>query len=168
MSYDLVQQNKDKIKFTSKNRIIRYDTKYCNNCCCSLSKDNKVAHHDHITGDYISTLCNKCNLDFKYKSFMPVYIHNLKSYDAHFLILAMTKYGYQADGDIDNISVIPNNEEKFISFSKSIKVGEYYNKKTDQMINIMYEIRFLDTLAFMVTSLDKLTKNLKKQLQKYR
>jgi hypothetical protein len=91
----------------------------------------------------------------------PVYIHNLKSYDAHFLILAMTKYGYQADDNIDNISCIPNNEEKFISFSKSIKVGEYTDNKTKKVKSIMYEIRFLDILAFMATSLDKLTKNLK-------
>jgi hypothetical protein len=92
---------------------------------------------------------------------MPVYVHNLKSYDAHFLILAMTKYGYQAEGNIDNISCIPNNEEKFISFSKSVKVGEYTDKKTKKVKSIMYEIRFLDSLAFMATSLEKLTSNLK-------
>ncbi len=39
-------------------------------------------YHDHITGEYISTLCNDYNLQFKYKPFLPVHIYNLKSYDA--------------------------------------------------------------------------------------
>ena len=55
----------------------------------------KVAHHDHISGDFISTLCYECNLKFQYKTFLPVYIHNLKGYDAHLFINSLVKYGYQ-------------------------------------------------------------------------
>ena len=68
----------------------------------------------------------------------------------------MNKYGQQNE----EIKCIPNNEEKYISFNKKIKVDEYFNKKTKQMEPIYYEIRFLDTLGFMNTSIGKLVKNL--------
>ena len=33
----------------------------------SFTEENKkVMHHNHITGEYISSICNKCNLQFKY------------------------------------------------------------------------------------------------------
>jgi hypothetical protein len=76
-----------------------------------------VAHHDHITGNFISTLCYECNIQFQYKTFLPVYIHNLKGYDAHLFIASLVKYGYQNETS-ENISCIPNNEERYISFSK--------------------------------------------------
>ena len=50
---------------------------------------------------------------------------------------------------------LKNNEEKYISFSKSILVNTYTNKK-GEIVNVMEEIRFLDTLAFMPSSLEKL------------
>ena len=87
-----------------------------------------MAHHDHINGNFISTLCYKCNIQFQYKKFLPVYIHNLKGYDAHLFITSLVKYGYQNETS-ENISCIPNNEERYISFSKKISVGEYTNKK---------------------------------------
>ena len=101
----------------------------CNSCNCGVenksSKTNeesmtpkRVVHHDHITGKFISILCNDCNLKFKLKKFMPVYVHNLKGYDSHFLIPALNKYGQK---DVE-ITCIPNNEEKYISFSKKIIV----------------------------------------------
>ena len=36
----------------------------------------------------------------------------------------MAKYGYKSE-DNEIITAIPNNEERYISFSKKIKVGEY-------------------------------------------
>jgi len=67
-------------------------------------------------------------------------------------IRCLNKYG-QKD---EEIKCIPNNEEKYISFNKKIKVDEYFNKKTNKMDAIYYEIRFLDTIAFMNTSIEKL------------
>ena len=56
---------------------------------CSFPKDNKkVIHQNHITSEFISSLCNNCNLKYKYKEFIPVYCHNVKGYDSHFLIVA--------------------------------------------------------------------------------
>lgn len=63
-------------------------------------------------------------------------MHNLSNYDGHF------ELGY----DTKSISVIPNTEEKLISFSKYISNN--------------FVIRFIDTLRFMASSLDKLANNL--------
>jgi len=52
---------------------------------------------------------------------------NLKNYDEHFIVNAMAKYGFE-ENDKQNISAIPNNEERYTSFSKKIKVGEYKDK----------------------------------------
>ena len=76
-------------------------------------------HHNHTTGDYIDVICNICNLQFKYTNFILVYIHNCKGYDGHFLVDSLNKYGYKEN---DIISCIPSNEEKYISFSKKIKL----------------------------------------------
>ena len=86
--------------------------------------------------------------------------HNLSGYDIHLFIKNL---GF-SKGDID---CIPNNEEKYISFSKKIQVGTYPKKALDAEGDIFYEqkpiyhtIRFIDSFKFMATSLDKLANNL--------
>jgi hypothetical protein len=131
-SYKLMKQNEKKYDLTNEERIFHNHCKNCTECNTSFSEDNKkVIHHDHITGKYISSLCSHCNLNYKYKKFMPVYIHNLKGYDSHFLIPALNRFGYK-NNEQELISAIPCNEEKYISFSKDIKVDECYvkNKET--------------------------------------
>ena len=122
-SYELTQKNID-----IKNIVMSAEQKdkhrHCHNCTkCNFefnSENRKVRHHDHITGDFISTICYNCNIQLEYKKFLPVYIHNLKGYDSHLFVTSLYKYGYQAE-KCDNISCIPNNEERYISFSKKIK-----------------------------------------------
>ena len=158
-SYQLTQENK-KIIWTDEDKIKHKNNVKCAQCECKLGFKDKVAHHDHITGKYISTLCNDCNLLLRYKKFIPVYIHNLKGYDSHLFVSSLFKYGYKHKSS-DNISCIPNNEEKYISFSKNIQVDVYEDKKTGEIKPVMYEIRFLDTFAFMATSIEKLSDNLR-------
>ena len=78
--------------------------------------------------------------------------HNLSGYDAHLFVKNLGK----SEGDI---KCIPNNEEKYISFSKDIIVGEYENKKGEK-VKIKHEIRFLDSFKFMASSLKGLVGNL--------
>ena len=67
----------------------------------------------------------------------------------------------KSEGDI---TCIPNNEEKYISFSKKIQVGTYYDKKKKKVEKqIMNDIRFLDSAKLMASSLDSLVKNLGKE-----
>ena len=78
--------------------------------------------------------------------------HNLSGYDSHLFIKNL---GFTAG----NIDCIPNNEEKYISFTKHIKVGSYINKEGETK-PIEYKIRFIYSLKFMSASLDSLVNNL--------
>ena len=116
-------------------------------------KDRKVRDHDHFTGKFRGAAHNSCNLQFKKPKFTPVIFHNLSGYDAHLFVKNLgTTEG--------NIKCIPNNEEKYISFSKEIVVGEY--EKDGKKHEIKHEIRFLDSFKFMASSLDSLAGNLSK------
>ena len=84
---------------------------------------------------------------------LPVIFHNLQGYDAHLFIKQLARL----EGDLN---CIPSTEEKYISFSKSIKVGEYYCLKLGKMCPVNFEIRFLDSFKFLQTSLANLVSNL--------
>ena len=115
-------------------------------------REKKVRDHCHFTGKYRGAAHVKCNLQFKKPKFTPVIFHNLSGYDAHLFVKNLGK----SEG---NIKCIPNNEEKYISFSKDIVVGEYVNKKGEK-VEVKHEIRFLDSFKFMASSLESLVGNL--------
>ena len=49
----------------------------CENCKCEYKDTNrKIRHHDHITGNFICSLCNDCNKEFQYKRFY-LYIYTI-------------------------------------------------------------------------------------------
>ena len=80
--------------------------------------NDRVRDHCHYTGRYRGPAHNSCNLKYRKPKFIPVVFHNLTGYDSHLFI---KKLG--SDNDKENIDCIPNNEEKYISFSKTVKVG---------------------------------------------
>ena len=65
--------------------------------------------------------------------------------------------------DEENISLIPNNEENYISFSKDVVYSEYFHKEKSKIFSKKIKLRFLDFFKFMNSSLDKLTNNLEKK-----
>ena len=109
-------------------------------------KDKKVRDHCHFIGKYRGAAHQKCNALFRKPKFVPVFFHNLSGYDAHLFVKNLNSMG---EGNID---CIPNTEEKYIGFSKSIK---------DKKGKLKYKLRFLDSFKFMASSLDKLVNNLK-------
>ncbi|XP_060875707.1 uncharacterized protein LOC132948988 [Metopolophium dirhodum] len=120
----------------------------CNLCKCSVDTYTRVRDHDHLTGKFRQTLCSRCNLSLKQPNYVPVFIHNLSNYDAHFIV---TELGYNSK----RIKVIPNSEEKYVTFSKYISND--------------FTIRFVDTFRFMATSLSTLANNLiTPNLEKFR
>jgi len=75
--------------------------------------DDKVRDHCHFSGQFRGAAHNKCNLLFRKPKHAPVIFHNLSGYDSHLFIKNLGK----TPGQID---CIPNNEEKYISFSKML------------------------------------------------
>ena len=80
-------------------------------------------------------------------------MHNLSNYDAHLFVKELSKCP-------GKLNVIPETAEKYIFISKSLKVGEYFNKKLEKTMPINRELRFLDSFRFLPSSLDKLASNL--------
>ena len=121
------------------------ETDFLNAIVCHIFErelnTDRVKDHDHLTGDYRGPAHSFCNLQYKMPHFLPVFIHNLSSYDGHFLVREL-------DYDERRIFIIPNTEEKYISFSKSIENN--------------FSIRFVDTCRFMHASLAALSSNLSK------
>ena len=118
-----------------------------------LANENKrkVRDHCHFTGKYRGAAHSSCNLKFTKPKFTPVIFHNLANYDAHLFVKNLGK----TEG---NIKCTPNTDEKYISFSKNIKVDSYLNKKEEE-VKVMHKIRFIDSFKFMPSSLDNLVSN---------
>ena len=125
---------------------------FCHICNKELLED-KVRDHCHFTGQYRGAAHNSCNLNCRKPLILPVIFHNLQGYDAHLFIKQLASL----PGDLN---CIPSTEEKYISFSKKIKVDEYRSKKTGQMMSLYFEIRFIDSFKFLQTSLANLVSNL--------
>ena len=117
-------------------------------------KDIKVRDHCHFTGRYRGAAHNSCNLKYRIPEFTPVAFHKLAGYDSHLFI---KEFGFSKG----NIDCIPNNEEKYISFTKRIQVGSYTNSKGETK-PLYHKIRFIDSYKFMADSLDSLVNNLPK------
>jgi hypothetical protein len=81
--------------------------------------------------------------------------HNLSGYDSHLFIKNLGA----SEG---NINCIPNNDEQYISFSKEIIVGSY-NDKNGEEKDVKHQLRFIDSMKFMASSLDKLSDNLDRE-----
>ena len=123
----------------------------CHICSKQLGKD-KVRDHCHFTEKYRGAAHNKCNLKCRKPKVLPVIFHNLQGYDAHLFIKQLAKL----EGKLE---CIPSTEEKYISFSKHIKVGEYKDVGGN-VFPVTFEIRFLDSFKFLQTSLANLVSNL--------
>ena len=109
--------------------------------CEELLNGDKVLDHDHITGFYRGPAHNQCNLKLrinKYRLKIPVVFHNLRGYDSHLLMQVIGKF----KGKGKNITCIPNNTEKYISFS-------------------LGNLRFIDSAQFLASGLDKLVDSMK-------
>ena len=105
---------------------------FCHVCEKTLDGDC-VRDHCHITGKYRGAAHNTCNLKLRLSpktTTIPVVFHNLRGYDSHLLMQSISK----VDG---RISCIANNTEKYISFS-------------------LGQLRFIDSMQFLLASLDKL------------
>jgi hypothetical protein len=128
-----------KMVITKKQELEFQNTTTCHICEKPFKHDDvKVRDHDHISGLYRGCAHKCCNVNFNDKNFkIPVYFHNLKGFDGHLIIQGLKKMNFS------KIDIIAQNFEKYMTFS----FGEF---------------RFLDSFAFMSSSLDTLSSNLLK------
>ena len=156
MIYREYYSNPKPLKLTPQEQKDFQLTKVCHICEQDLNIDKetgqilKVRDHCHFTGEYRGAAHNQCNLK---PLILPVIFHNLQNYDSHLFIKQLSKIS----GDL---SCIPSTEEKYISFSKKIKVGENFSIKKGKPFPINFEIRFIDSYKFLQTSLANLVSNL--------
>ena len=98
---------------------------------------DSVRDHYHTTGKYRGAAHKECNFKLKLNPKtmpIPVFFYNLKGYDGHLLMQAMARVRGE-------IKCIPTNTEKYISFSPG-------------------NLRFVDSVNFLLSSLDKLVKGI--------
>ena len=142
-----------KMIFGKEEKELFYKETKCWICNGEFDDDVKVRDHCYFTGRYRGAAHNSCYLKYRKPNFTPVVFHNLSGYDSDLFIKNL---GF-SEGNLD---CIPNNEERYISFTKRIQVGSYTKKGETKLLH--HQIRFIDSFKFMATSLDKLADNLPK------
>lgn len=110
--------------------------------CEKVMDENKIIDYDWHTGDFRGVGHQSCIDKFRAPNYIPVFLHNLSNYDAHFIVHALNF----VEGEIQ---IIPQNKEKYISFSKQLLIN-----------NQTVSLRFVDSFKFLSCSLEKLAKNL--------
>ena len=119
-------------------------------------RNRKVRDHCHYAGLYQGATHNDCNLKYKIPDHIPIVFHNLSGYDAHLFIKELGKRFNKND-----VGVIAENKEKYISFNVKINVKlAGVSKKDGTGAHKNIQLRFIDSCRFMASSLDKLASNL--------
>ena len=144
-----------KIIFTREDEKQFNTSSDCWICGEELGND-RVRDHCHYTGRYRGAAHNSCNLKYSKPKGVPVFFHNLTGYDSHLFIKNLG-----SSNPKENIECIPNNEEKYITFTKNIIVGQYTNKK-GEVKDKTFKIVFKDSFKFMRSSIEALVNNLPK------
>ena len=146
-------------KDTSQPRMTQSDvdlyerSSVCHICGKTVDTTNKVKDHNSLTGKFVGVAHHSCKQSSDRKPpFIPIVFHNLSGYDSHLFIKQLGVL----EGDINCIA---DNEEKYISFTKSIQVDSYVNDKGVEK-GVYLNNRFIDSLKFMQCGLDSLVKNL--------
>ena len=104
--------------------------------CYRKNFRDAVKDHYHITGEFRGATHSACNKELKINPKtmpIPVVFHNLKGYDAHHLMQAVSSYK-------NDLTCIANKMEKYITFT-------------------MGNLKFIDSLSFLLSSLDNLAKS---------
>ena len=97
--------------------------------------DEKVRDHCHVTGKFRGAAHWSCNINLQLTKKVPVTFQNLRGQDSHLIFCELNKFDVKT-------SVIPNWLEKYMAFV----LGK--------------NLVFIDSMQFMISSLDKLVKNL--------
>ena len=111
-------------------------------------RNRKFRDHCHYTGLYRGAANNNCNLKYLIPDYIPLVFQNLSGHDAHLFIQELGR-GFNKN----DIGVIAENKEKYISFN--VKINVKFN-----LVQQSIQLRIIDSCRFVASSLDKLTSNL--------
>ena len=132
------------LKLTKQEQISFDKAEICHICRKELLTDkgvDKVRDHCHFTGKYRGAAHNSCNLQCRKPMILPVIFHNLQGYDAHLFIKQLSSIPGE-------LNCIPSTEEKYISFSKKIKVDEYKLDALERLFHCILKYDLLIHLSF--------------------
>ena len=149
--------------FGREEKIIQASSDHCYLCRKNFAtKEDKLKDFNYYTGEYLGACHYSCQS--KQPNFIPIFFHNLSNYDSHLFIKNLAS---RVSGE--RISVIPNNEQKYISYTKEslvdiIKGEEIIEEdvKIEKDKKIFFKLRFVDSLKFLGCSLSTLANNLPK------
>ena len=155
-------KKKEMIPLTKEEEYKHQKKRTCYICRKPFSVDNenkkyrKVKNHCHYTEKYRGAAHGISNLRYNIPREIPVVFHNGSTYDYHFIVKELAE---EFEGEFDCLG---ENTEKYINFSvpiktKTIKIDKDGN---DEIIEILYRIKFIDSYRFLSTSLSKLVNNL--------
>ena len=145
----IIRDNFNKpLKMTKEDEKAFKEATHCHICEKKYKVDDvTVRDHCHVTGKYRGSAHQTCNLKLQIsaeKIKIPVIFHNLKGYDSHFIINELGELIKKGEEGI-SIKVIAQNAEKYMAFY----IGNH--------------LSFIDSFAFMSSSLDKLASNLSEE-----
>ena len=135
-----------------------FSKKECHICLGSLTENEGVIEHDHLTGKIRGFAHDTCNFKYTFNGKpIPVIFHNWKKYDCKMLMEAFAK-----EDDV-TLQPIAENSENFKTVSarwpcmvQKLNAGKVKSKKID------IKVQFIDSFAHLSTSLEVLVENLKK------
>lgn len=113
-----------------------YDSSKCGICHKKFKTTDRIVRHHLHNEPFVSCKAHQlCNLQYKKRFFIPIFLHNAKSYDSHLLLRYLPK------DFAKEISIIPINLEKISMFT-------------------LDHLKILDSFQFLDGSLDTLIENL--------
>ena len=93
---------------------------------------------------------------------IPIVFHSESNYDYHFI---MKEFANESEGEFECLGEITEKYKTFfVPIEKKIRKVDYDGN--ENIITISYEIRFMDSVRFMASSLSNLVKYLTKRTHK--
>ena len=111
--------------------------------------------HNHFDGSFLGWAHIRCNFLRRILQFTPIFTHKLQNYDFHHVLKSL-----QDTNTRNTFSVIPLNDQNFISRPMKVWIRSYTNEKGN-VRNVYEKIRFVDSFKFLNSSLDELARNLR-------
>ena len=108
---------------------------------CNVKFDNiikRIQHHNHVSGNFIATICQSCNSKIRTDCTLYITFHYLRGYDIHYIISKLNDYFQDS-----NINILGHNS------SSIFHVGIQNNSK------------IIDSHEYIKGSLKTLSENLK-------